>query len=93
MPSLNVTAPTSGTTWFKGQSQTITWSASSVGVTWENAWAVYLMDGGGTVATIATGLHNSIRSRTYTPPVTIESDNDFYILVSGQYVEDEGGEP
>tara|TARA_R100001463_G_scaffold43544_3_gene90818 strand:- start:12123 stop:12401 length:279 start_codon:yes stop_codon:yes gene_type:complete len=92
MPSLNVTSPTSSSVWHKGVSQTITWSASSVGVTWENAWAVYLMDGGGTVATIATNLHNSIRSRTYTPPVNIESDNDYYILVSGQYTET-GGAP
>ena len=51
------------------------------------------MDGGGTVATIATNLASSIRSRTYTPPVNMESDNDFYILVSGTYTENEGGEP
>ena len=50
------------------------------------------MNSSGTVATIATNLHNSIRSRTYTPPVNIESDNDYYILVTGQYTET-GGDP
>tara|TARA_R110002012_G_scaffold4795_2_gene21939 strand:- start:1447 stop:1728 length:282 start_codon:yes stop_codon:yes gene_type:complete len=93
MPSLNVTSPTSSSVWHKGESQNITWQTSGAGVTWENGWAVYLMDGGGTVATIATNLASSIRSRTYTPPVNMESDNDFYILVSGTYTENEGGEP
>ena len=92
MASLTVTAPTASSVWTKGVSQNITWTASSVGVTWENAWSVYLMNSSGTVATIATNLHNSIRSRTYTPPVNIESDNDYYILFTVQYTET-GGDP
>jgi len=86
MPSLAVTAPTSGTTWYKGTQYTISWSTSGA-VIWEDQWAVYLMDGSGTVDTIATGLEGSIRSRNYTPSISLESENDYYIFVSGQYTE------
>jgi hypothetical protein len=86
MPSLSVTAPTTGTTWYKGTQYTISW-ATTGNVTWNNGWAVYLMDGGGTVDTIATGLASVIRSRSYTPSIELESDNDYYIFVSGQYTE------
>jgi len=84
MASLTITAPTSGTTWYKNQSQTITWSTAG-NVMWQDGWGVFLYDGTGLVATIATGLEGSIRSRTYTPSETIDSDNDFYIVVSGSY--------
>ena len=84
MPSLTVTSPSSGDTWYKDTQYTISWSTTG-NVMWQDGWAVYLYDGTGLVDTVATGLASSIRSRNYTTDDNLDSDNDFYVIVSGSY--------
>ena len=86
--SISVTSPNSSTVWFKDQSQTITWTATSVATTW-NYFNIYLYDNTGLQATIATNLAGSIRSYSYTPPTSLDSAINYYILISGNY-EDTG---
>lgn len=82
--SISVTSPSSSTVWYKSQSQTISWTATDVGVDW-NYFSIYLYDSTGLQATIATNIAGSIRSYSYTPPTSLDSATDYYIVISGNY--------
>ena len=85
--ALTVTAPSTGATWYKDQSQTISWSTSGSLITWNN-FGIYLLLDSGVVATVATGIAGAVRSYSYTPSSSLESDNGYQIQVVGNY--DEG---
>jgi len=91
MPDLSVTNPTASSNWTKTQSQTVSWVTSNdSGVSWLDSWNVFLYDGGGLVAQIATNLSGGTRTMSYTPPNSLENDNDYYILVTGEYFDGDG---
>ena len=87
--ALTVTAPSTGATWYKGQSQTISWSTSGNLITWNN-FGIYLLKDGATEATVATGVAGAVRSYSYTPSNSLESDSNYAIQVVGNYDEDSG---
>jgi len=85
--SVTVTAPTTGATWYKDQSQSITWTVGGAGASWNN-FSVYLLKDGSTEATVATGLSGGARACNYTPPNSLDTDSDYQIQVVGNYNED-----
>lgn len=86
--SVTVTAPSTGATWYKDQSQSIAWTVGGAGSSWNN-FSIYLLKNGATEATVATGLGGGTRGYTYTPPNSLDSDNDYQIQVVGNYNEDD----
>jgi len=90
--TITITSPTTGTTWYKGNSQTITFSKSLIGVTW-NYFNIYLYSSSGLEDTIVTSLaHNnsSNQTYTYTPPTSLDTGTDYFVTITGNY-DDSGG--
>ena len=86
--SVTVTAPTTGATWYKDQSQSITWSVSGGLITWNN-FGIYLLKNGATEATIAYPVSGASRSYSYTPSNSLDTASDYQIQIVGNY--DESG--
>lgn len=83
--TISVTVPASGATWYKGTSQTITWSVAGSQITW-NYFNLYLYtDSGGIEDTIASNLSGLYRSYTYTPATELDTASDYYVLITGNY--------
>ncbi len=91
--TITITSPTTGTTWYKGNSQTITWTKLLTGVTW-NYFNIYLYSSSGLEATITTNLsHNNSASQTYTytPPTSLDTGTDYFVKITGDYDDSGGG--
>ncbi len=86
--TITITAPTTGATWLKDQSQSITWSVAGNLVTWNN-FGIYLLKNGATEATVATGVSGGSRAYSYTPPTSLDTASNYAIQVVGNF-NDEG---
>jgi len=82
--TVTITAPTTGATWIKDQSQRITWSVARSLVSWNN-FGIYLLKNGATEATVATGLGGGLRAYNYTPPTSLDTASDYAIQIVGNY--------
>jgi|10_taG_2_1085330.scaffolds.fasta_scaffold00909_12 hypothetical protein len=83
---ITVTSPSTGATWYKDVSYTISWSVSGGLITWNN-FGIYLLKNGATEATIAYPVSGASRSYSYTPSNSLDTASDYQIQIVGNYDE------
>ena len=76
-PTLTVTAPNGGETWYKGTNYTITWNSSNV----TGNIQIDLYKGGTNVLQLAAGASNT-GSYTFNPPTSLTDGSDYRIGIS-----------
>lgn len=83
--TISVNVPASGAIWYKGSSNSITWTVAGSQIAW-NYFSLYLYtDSGGIEDTIASNIDGTYRSYTYTPDIELDTASDYYILITGNY--------
>jgi len=76
-PTLTVTAPNGGETWYKGTNYTITWNSSDV----TGNVQIDLYKGGSNVLQLAAGASNT-GSYTFNPPTSLTNGSDYKVGIS-----------
>jgi len=88
LASVNITSPTSSSSWQVGTTQNITWSASIIsGQQAIDDFTLQLFSGSSYSSSIATGISSSTRSYSWTIPNTVGTQMRVKIIMNYRLIE------